>query len=95
MSETEKIVGFLESKGMAVDLKQIVELQDKGVTIEIAASVHEANRKRYERYEAKIRLPREAKAKAIFDAFLLDCDRRMRANDVAPYAAFEERSQWK
>ena len=90
-SETERIVGFLESKGMAVDLREIVERRDKGLTLEIASRVHEANSKRYDGYGAKIKLPRQARAKAIFDAFLLDVDRRMRANDVAPYAAFEER----
>jgi hypothetical protein len=84
---TEKIARFLQSKGMAVDSKELVERCEKGLTPETAARVHEANRKRYERYEAKIRLPREAKAKALFDAFLLDCDRLLNVKLVAPYAA--------
>jgi hypothetical protein len=86
-NETEKIARFLRSKGMAVDLKELIERNEKGLTPETAARVHEANRKRYERYEAKIRLPREAKAKAVFDAFLLDCDRLLNRKHVAPYAA--------
>lgn len=92
-NETERIARFLESGGMAVDLKEIIERRERGLSLEFAKRVHEANRKRYERYEAKIRLPREAKAKALFDAFLLDCDRRLKRNDVAPYAAFEERTR--
>jgi hypothetical protein len=94
-NETERIARFLESKGMAVDFKEIVERREKGLTLTIATRVHEVNKKRYESYEAKIRLPREAKAKAIFDAFLLDCDRRLQRNEVAPYAALEQRSERK
>ncbi len=94
-SETERIARLLQSKGMAVDLKKIVERREKGLTLELATLVHEANRRRYERYEAKIRLPSEARAKALFDAFLLDCDRRLERNDVAPYAAFDERIESK
>ncbi len=91
-NEAERIARLLQSKGMAVDMKEIVERREKGPTLELATRVHEANRSRYERYEAKIRLLREVKAKALFDAFLLDCDRRLEKNDVAPYAAFEERT---
>jgi hypothetical protein len=91
-NETERIARLLQSKGMAVDLKEIVERREKGLALELATRVHEANARRYERYEAKIRLPSEARAKALFDAFLLDCDRRLERNDVAPCAAFEERT---
>jgi len=94
-NETERIARFLQSKGMAVDFKQIIARREKGLNLEIATRVHQANKKRYETYEAKIRLPRQAKAKAIFDAFLLDCDRRLERTDVAPYAAFEEGTERK
>jgi len=94
-NETERIARFLQSKGMAVDFKQIIARREKGLNLKIAASVHQANKRRYETYEAKIRLPRQAKAKAIFDAFLLDCDRRLERTDVAPYAAFEEGTERK
>ena len=94
-NETERIARFLQSKGMAVDLKQISERREKGLNLETARRVHEANKRRYETYEAKIRLPKQARAKAIFDAFLLDCDRRLERTDVAPYAAFEERTERK
>jgi hypothetical protein len=94
-NETERIARFLQSKGMAVDLKEISACREKGLNLETAIRVHEINKKRYEMYEAKIRMPRQAKAKAIFDAFLLDCDRRLRRSDVAPYAAFDERTERK
>ena len=95
--ESVPVFGLVQMDGCTARYIRIRDStrREKGLDLETARLAHEANKRRYETYEAKIRLPRKARAKAIFDASLLDCDRRLQRTDVAPCAAFEERTERK
>lgn len=77
-NELEQIIGFLSEKDMVVDRAVLMERYKEGLTLSMARSVYEHNQPRYERYLVKLRQPPEITGAALFNAFILDCVKRMR-----------------
>jgi len=92
-NEVEKIAAFLELKNMSVDLQALIERHDNGLTLEKAEQIHERNQKRYELYVTKMKQPGSIKARALFNAFMIDCDRGLGKASAVPYAPFREKTK--
>jgi len=89
-SEVERIETFLEQQGMVVERHLLIEKKKNGLTLDVAKEVYSRNRRRYRRFLLKLNHPPEMKGVAMFNAFLLDCERRQRNTHVAPYASCGE-----
>ncbi len=89
-SEVERIETFLEQQGMVVERRPLIEKKKNGLTLDVAKEVYSRNRRRYRRFLLKLNQPPERKGTAMFNAFLLDCEKRQRNTHVAPYASCGE-----
>lgn len=82
----ELIADFLESRHMIVDRAVLIETHHQGLTFEMAKKVYTQNHDRYEHFRIKLRQPEKITGKAIFNAFILDCQRQLSSHDFAGYA---------
>jgi len=89
-SEVERIETFLEQQGMVVERRPLIEKKKNGLTLDVAKEVYNRNRRRYRRFLLKLNQPPKMKGTAMFNAFLLDCERLQRNKHVAPYASCGE-----
>jgi hypothetical protein len=85
-NEAELIIGYLESKQMVVDRVTLIQIHHKGLTLDITQTIYENNQKRYVAYSNKLRQPETITAKALFNAFILDCERLLCREHVVDYA---------
>ncbi|KPA12720.1 integrase [Candidatus Magnetomorum sp. HK-1] len=73
-NEVEQVVGYLENKGMSVNMKALISCYQKGLTFNIAKIVFEKNELKYAQLEAKLQDSSRA-GFVRFNAFLIDYDR--------------------
>lgn len=86
--ELSMIIDFLEQHIMIVDRPTLIEVYHKGISLIHAEQIFHHNQARYTAYMKKMRQPEERKGMALFNAFILDCQKSMRRNHVATYASY-------
>lgn len=89
-NELDRIIAFLEQKGMVVERPFLVKIHQKGLSLAMIKSIFENNQKRYTTYMKKMRQPEPRQGAALFNAFMLDCQNHQRRKHVAPYASHGE-----
>jgi len=87
----ELMIDYLESKKMKIDRPALIEIHHKGMTLSVAKIIYEKNRDRYDSYSNKLRQPEKIIGKALFNAFILDCQRHLSREHVVDYASCYER----
>lgn len=86
----ELISAYLQEKKMAVDRPRLIDIHLRGLTLETAKAIYRQNRKRYIAYAIKLRQPEAITGKALFNAFILDCERQLSHNPLVEYAPCSE-----
>ena len=86
----ELISAFLQERKMVVDRPQLIDIHLRGVTLDAAKAIYRQNRKRYIDYAIKLRQPETITGKALFNAFILDCERQLSNTPVVEYAPCSE-----
>lgn len=89
-NEVELLIGWLESKKMEVDRSVLIEIHHQGLALNLAKTIHDRNRARYEAYSKKLRQPEKITGRALFNAFILDCRRHLSRTRVVEYASRHE-----
>lgn len=89
-NEVELISAYLEKQKMVVDRQRLITIHLRGLSFDGAQCIYTRNKKRYESYAIKLRQPDTITGKALFNAFVLDCERQLPQNPVIDYAAFRE-----
>ncbi len=90
-NEVELIATFLEQQGMMIERVSLIEKKGNGLTLATAKDIYKRNKRRYKNFLLKLNQPQEKIGIAMFNAFLLDCERQQRKTCVAPYASFGEK----
>jgi len=90
-NEVEQITAFLEQQNMVVERVVLIEKHRKGLTLAVAEEIFNHNKARYGDYTRKLKQSPEKIGTALFNAFILDCERHQRRNHVAPYASLWDR----
>jgi hypothetical protein len=90
--ELSLIIDFLEQHHMIVDRPTLIELFHRGLTLLRAKEIFHHHQARYTAYMKKIRQPKNRKESALFNAFILDCQKSINSNLVATYASHSELS---
>lgn len=85
--ELDTIIALLEKHNMAVDRSILIEVYHKGLSLARAEQVLHHNQSRYADYMKKMDQPEERKKQALFNAFMLDCQKSLNTNQVATYAS--------
>lgn len=91
-NEVERIAAFLTQHNMTVDRAVLIETYRKGLTLAMAEMIFIQNKDRYVAYTHKLRQSPQRIGIALFNAFVLDCERHQRTHHVAPYASLWEGS---
>ncbi len=86
----ELISAFLQEKKMVVDRPRLIDIHLRGLTLDAAKAIYRQNQKRYIAYEIKLRQPETITGKALFNAFILDCERQLSNSPVVEYAPCSE-----
>lgn len=86
----ELISAFLQEKKMVVDRLRLIDIHHRGLTLDAAKAIYRQNRKRYIAYAIKLRQPETITGKALFNAFILDCQRQLSNSPVIEYAPCSE-----
>jgi ABC-type lipoprotein release transport system permease subunit len=92
-NEVEQIAEFLQNKGMLVDPVALIDKYRNGLTLAVATDIYDNNKSRYENYALKLDQSKQRLGLALFNAFLIDCQRYQRRTHVAPYAAPAEQQK--
>jgi len=90
-NEVELIAKFLEQQGMVIERVSLIEKKNNGLTFVVAKEIYKRNKRRYRNFLIKLNQPPDKIGTAMFNAFLLDCERQQRKTCVAPYASFGEK----
>ncbi len=85
--ELSIIIDFLEHQNMVVDRPTLIETYHKGMTLAQIKRIFNHNQARYMAYMKKMRQPKDRKGTALFNAFILDCQKSVNSNHVATYAS--------
>jgi len=85
--ELDTIIALLETHNMAVDRPVLIEVYHKGLCLARAEQVLDHNQSRYADYMKKMNQPDARKNQALFNAFMLDCQKSLNTNHVATYAS--------
>lgn len=88
--ELDTIIALLEKHGITVDRPALIEVYHKGLTLARAEQVLHHNHSRYADYMKKMNQPDERKNQALFNAFMLDCQKHLGRRPAATYASHEE-----
>lgn len=86
----ELISAYLQEKKMAVDRPRLIDIHHKGLTLAAAKAIYRHNRQRYIAYAIKLRQPEAITGKALFNAFILDCQRQLSNRPLVEYAPCSE-----
>jgi len=89
-NDVELLIDWLESKKMEINRPALIEIFSQGLTLDAAKSIHGQNRVRYEAYSKKLRQPEKMTGRALFNAFVLDCQRHLSGKHVVTYASCRE-----
>ena len=84
--ELDRIIAFLEHHNMVVDRPPLIEAYQKGLSLDETKKIFDHNQARYTAYMKKTRQPENRKAMALFNAFILDCQKHQRRSHVVTYA---------
>lgn len=76
-NEVERIGDFLESRKMMVDNVSLIKLHHMGLSLDLAKTIFAQNRERYTAYQKKLRQPESITRRALFKAFVLDCENHL------------------
>ena len=90
-NEVELITKFLEQQGMVIERVSLIEKKNNGLTLVATKEIYNCNKRRYRNFLFKLNQPREKIGAAMFNAFLLDCERQQRRTCIAPYASCGEK----
>jgi hypothetical protein len=77
-NEVELICRFLAQKALVVDRTWLIESHRRGLSLAMVQSVYDRNKERYENYARKLRQPEQITGTALFNAFMLDCEKHQR-----------------
>jgi hypothetical protein len=77
-NEVELMCRFLERNGMVVDRGWLIVCHRRGLSFSIVKFVYCQNKQRYENYCRKLRQPALITGTALFNAFMLDCEKHQR-----------------
>jgi len=77
-NEVELISRFLTENGMVVDQPWLIENHRRGLTLAKAKLIYSRNKERYDKFCRKLRQPENIKGTALFNAFMIDCDKHQR-----------------
>jgi len=83
-NEVESICRFLTEKAMVVDRTWLIESHRRGLSFVMVKSVYAGNKQRYDNYARKLRQPAQITGTALFNAFMLDCEKHRRKTYQAP-----------
>ncbi len=86
-NEVERIAEFLENQDMVVERSELIKRHLNGLTLAMTKTIYMHNKARYNNYRLKLHRTGKATGIALFNAFILDCDRYRLRSHVAPYAA--------
>jgi hypothetical protein len=86
----ELIIAYLEKQKMVVDRALLIKIHHQGLTLEVTKSIYTQNKQRYQSYAIKLRQPEKITGKAIFNAFILDCQRQLTKTPIIDYAPCAE-----
>lgn len=86
-NELDHIIAFLEQHRMVVDRSMLIDIYHRGLCLSMAKQIFKHNEKRYTAYTKKINQPGDRKGMALFNAFILDCQRQQQITHVATYAS--------
>lgn len=89
-NEVELITAYLEKQKMVVDREVLIKIHHRGLTCDVAESIYTRNKDRYESYAIKLRQPDQITGRALFNAFVIDCERQLAKPPVIDYAACPE-----
>ena len=89
-NEVELIIAYLEEQKMVADRALLIKIHHQGLTLGVAKSIYTHNKDRYISYSSKLRQPEKITGKALFNAFMLDCERQLLNNRIVYYAACSE-----
>lgn len=89
-NEVELIMAYLEEQKIVVDRALLIKIHHQGLTLGVAKSIYTHNKDRYISYSSKLRQPEKITGKALFNAFMLDCERQLLNNRIVYYAACSE-----
>jgi hypothetical protein len=87
----ELILAYLESQKMVVDRLALIKVHHQGLTLEVAKTIYAQNQGRYNAYSTKLRQPEKITGKALFNAFILDCQRHLSKHPLVHYASSHQR----
>ncbi len=85
--ELDMIIDFLEQHSMVVARPILIEAYQEGISLPLVKQIFSHNQARYTAYEKKMRQPEDRKGMALFNAFILDCQKHQRSSRVATYAS--------
>jgi hypothetical protein len=89
-NEVELIAEYLQAQKMRVDRLALIKIHLNGLSLATAKMIYERNKDRYRAYLLKLRQPEKIMGKALFNAFILDCQRHLSRDHVVAYAASHE-----
>jgi len=81
-NEVELIGEFLESQKMMVETLSLIKLHHAGLTLALAKTIYAINQARYASYREKLMQPEAITQKALFKAFVLDCENQLRSRRI-------------
>ncbi|MCP4217981.1 MAG: integrase, partial [bacterium] len=90
-NQVELITAYLEKQKMVVDRQRLITVYHRGLTRDVAQSIYTQNKQRYDSYAIKLRQPEKITGTALFNAFVLDCERQLARMPVIDYAACREK----
>jgi len=85
--ELDMIIDFLEQHSMVVTRPTLIEAYQEGISLPLVKQIFSHNQARYTAYIKKMRQPEDRKGMALFNAFILDCQKHQRSSHVATYAS--------
>ena len=94
-NEVEQITCFLKQKGCHVDMTRLINLYHQGLTLAKVNTLFVQHQQRYERYATIVSFDEEKQTTgiALFNAFLMDCERSQVPSKPTPYAMYKGETQ--
>ena len=90
-NEVEQIACFLKQKGAHVDITRLINFYHQGLTLAKVKTLFVQHQQRYKRYTSLVTFDKDKQTAgiALFNAFLMDCERIQAPNEPAPYARYK------
>lgn len=85
--EVDKIIELLSKHGMVVERPALIDVYHRGITLIRTTQILDRNHARYTAYLKKINQPKARKGTALFNAFILDCNKELNTKHVPTYAS--------